>query len=271
MLAASPVLACDTCGDSAPVTNIGGNQNNSSSATANSSANAGATSLNLAPTQGQSQANNVSGVSNPIGQNQNIQINNQQTTSYGFGPGIQCQGASVAVSGYGGVSQVPGYTSSNAYGLNVALVTPVGGSAFKSCNALAAEITRQHSLDTCLTIFRAGYEIDQNVDPALFSRCSVLRKPVAVVVPPQPAPAPLTIVRTQVVEHRVYVPAPEVACANVSSAEIHGLVAREKYLVRHRLGVKSTRELTSIRHQLDAVCNQDMVSRLLDANGSQLP
>jgi hypothetical protein len=73
-----------------------------------------------------------------------VQINNNQTTSFGFGNGIVCQGASVAVSGYGGISQVPGYTSSNSYGLNVSLVTPLGGHASSSCNELSSQIVIQH-------------------------------------------------------------------------------------------------------------------------------
>ena len=92
-----------------------------------------------------------------------------------------------------------------------------------------------------------------------------------VTTPPAPIPTPVTFIRTKVIEHRIYIQAPEVTCANVSPAEIHGLVAREKYMMRHRLGETSTQELTHIRHQLDKVCNQNMVSRLMDDNGSFLP
>ena len=77
-----------------------------------------------------------------------------------------------------------------------------------------------------------------------------------------------------VVEHTtVKVVHQEEACdGTLSQDDIYTLVDRQKYLMRHHLGIKSNTELTHIRHTLDKVCNQRLVSQALDdLNAANLP
>lgn len=272
IMAASPVLACDTCGDTSsnPTTTNVGTVNNGASSNANAtSANGYNTTVNTP----QNTTNNVSGVSNPISTNQNYQINNNLVSQVSFGGGVQCQSTSLALSGYDGSSNTVGYAKNNAYGLAASLIVPIGGKVNSNCAALSNEILLQRQIGTCTEIFRDGFDIDKDVAPELFARCSVLRRHPVVVVAPPPTPVPVTVVRT-VVERVPYVVTRQVAMSCDSATtptQIRHLVAREKFLMHHTLGVVSRRELTQIRHRLDRVCNQDLVSQALDGGNQKLP
>lgn len=271
-------LACEACGNSsvgslpttigAPSTINNGGSNSSATATS-------ANGYNTSVTTPQTQTNNVSGTSNPIGSNTNIQVNNQQTSQYGFGAGIQCQGASLGISGYDGRTTSVGYTGSSAYGLNAALILPLGGRVSNNCATLSTEIVLQRKLDTCLTILRNGFEVNPDVDADLARQCSVLRRPVVVapVIITKEVPVVHTVIqRVPYVEIQQKIVPMVLSCdVSMTPVKIHQMVARVKYLMKHKLGPVGRKELSVLRVKLATGCNQDLVSRLLDANGSYLP
>ena len=104
------------------------------------------------------------------GVNANIQQNNQSGWPYGFGPGIQCPGPTVALGAFGsGVGG--GYGGALNYGVAIALVVPLGGRLAIACEDLGQEIARQRQLDTAINLARACARFQQEritVDVSVF-------------------------------------------------------------------------------------------------------
>ena len=108
----------------------------------------------------------------PIGgTNSNYQINQQATSVYGFGPGINCPTPELAMGIFGGgagANYDGGYDSStNNYGATLMFSMPLGGDIGNSCKELAREIATQRQLDTkltmikqCAAIAKAGIKVD---------------------------------------------------------------------------------------------------------------
>lgn len=91
------------------------------------------------------------------GNNSNYQINNSYDTTYGFAPGIYCRTPSfnIGIYGSGAGSGSYGYdTYGNNFGVVAGLNLPIGGSIGRSCEELAAEITKQRQLDTTLNFIK---------------------------------------------------------------------------------------------------------------------
>lgn len=117
----------------------------------------------------------------PVGGiNNNTQINNSQSTDYGFAPGIFCRSPSFSLGAYGGSSNNDGYYSSlnsASYGAVVALNIPLPTETDSLCRALAREIVLQRQLDTslnivkqCALLSKEGIIFDPQVFPE-FERC----------------------------------------------------------------------------------------------------
>jgi len=120
----------------------------------------------------------ASGVVNqsPVGGvNSNYQINNSQSTDYGFAPGIFCRGANFSVGGYGSGVNTNLYnygSTSNNFGAIALITLPLGGAIQENCKALAKEIVKQRQLDTaynlikiCGALRKEGIKLDYEVFP----------------------------------------------------------------------------------------------------------
>jgi len=92
------------------------------------------------------------------GVNSNYQINNSQSTDYGFAPGIYCRGANFSIGGYGGGVNNNSYggvdANSSDYGAIAMFTIPIGGSVQDSCKSLAKEIVKQRQLDTAYNMIK---------------------------------------------------------------------------------------------------------------------
>ncbi len=127
------------------------------------------------------------GVSNPVGQNTNVQVNNSYAGMNSFGVGIQCATPYLAAGVYNnntnvnnginvGASNNAG--SNNSLGATVQLVVPVGGKQQSNCTALSDEIVKQRQLDTQMTLIqrcadfaKAGISLDSRVYPEVAAAC----------------------------------------------------------------------------------------------------
>ena len=110
-----------------------------------------------------SQTNEGTIIQAPSGGSQtNINQNNSYNSTYGFGIGISCPTASIGGAAFTGSSNAyAGGFSSDAttFGGGVGFVIPLGGSIGESCKKLAAEIARQRTLDTQVTLIKTCVEL----------------------------------------------------------------------------------------------------------------
>ena len=131
------------------------------------------------------------GVSNPVGENTNVQVNNSYSGMNSFGVGIQCATPYVAAGVYNndtsiygggtpGVPVAPG--ANNTTGVTMQLVVPLGGKQQDNCTALSNEIVKQRQLDTQITLIqrcadfaKAGITLDARIFPQLASACAGVR------------------------------------------------------------------------------------------------
>lgn len=127
------------------------------------------------------------GVSNPVGENTNVQVNNSYSGMNSFGVGIQCATPYFAAGVYNNNTDITGggnINTSNAGGNNTTgatlqFVVPVGGTQGSNCTALSNEIVKQRQLDTQITLIqrcaefaKAGITLDAHVFPQLASVCA---------------------------------------------------------------------------------------------------
>jgi|GEM_PF-6184419 len=126
------------------------------------------------------------GISNPVGQNTNVQVNNSYAGMNSFGVGIECATPYVAAgvynnntsvnNGVAGIANNAG--SNNSLGGTLQFVVPVGGRQQSNCTALSNEIVHQHTLDTQITLIqrcadfaKAGISLDSRVYPEIAAAC----------------------------------------------------------------------------------------------------
>lgn len=127
-------------------------------------------------------------VSNPVGQNTNVQVNNSYAGMNSFGIGIQCATPYLAAGVYNNNTAVNNGTnglgvasnagSNNSLGGTLQFVVPVGGKQQSNCTALSDEVLRQRQLDTQITLIqrcadfaKAGISLDSKVYPELAAAC----------------------------------------------------------------------------------------------------
>jgi hypothetical protein len=133
------------------------------------------------------QATTANSVANPIGQNTNVQVNNNAGGTYGFAPGVVCQGPQIAANAFDANSNVVGYTgSTQTIGGTIGVIIPIANQSYKDCLNLSHEIVAQRQLDTCMSVAKSGFRFDPVVYPDLAKRCAGLVPVVAVVAPPPP-------------------------------------------------------------------------------------
>ncbi len=142
------------------------------------------------------------GVSNPVGENTNVQVNNSYSGMNSFGVGIQCATPYLAagvfnqntdINGGGGIGINTNTGGNNTLGGTLQLVIPFGGQQQANCTALSNEIVKQRQLDTQITLIqrcaefaKAGITLDARVYPELASACVGVKVAVA---PANSAPA----------------------------------------------------------------------------------
>lgn len=140
-----------------------------------------------APTQTVNAPNSSNnGISNPVGQNTNVQVNNSYAGMNSFGVGIECATPYVAAGVYNnntavnngvvGIQNNAG--SNNSLGGTLQFVLPIGGRQQSNCTALSSEILHQRQLDTQITLIqrcadfaKGGISLDPKVYPELASAC----------------------------------------------------------------------------------------------------
>lgn len=133
------------------------------------------------------------GVSNPVGENTNVQVNNNYSGMNSFGVGIQCATPYLAAGVFnnntditGGGVNVSNAGGNNTTGATLQFVIPVGGTQGSNCTALSNEIVKQRQLDTQITLIqrcaefaKAGITLDSRVYPQLASACAGVKVAVA--------------------------------------------------------------------------------------------
>jgi len=125
------------------------------------------------------------GVSNPVGENTNVQVNNSYSGMNSFGVGIQCATPYLAAGVFNNNTDVSGggvgvsTSGNNTTGATLQFVIPVGGTQGANCTALSNEIVKQRQLDTQITLIqrcaefaKAGITLDARVYPQLASACA---------------------------------------------------------------------------------------------------
>ncbi len=127
------------------------------------------------------------GISNPVGQNTNVQVNNSYAGMNSFGVGIECATPYLAAGLYnnntnvndGGLGASNNAGSNNSLGGTLQYVVPIGGRQQANCTALSNEIVHQHQLDTQITLIqrctdfaKAGVTLDSKVYPEIAAACA---------------------------------------------------------------------------------------------------
>lgn len=157
------------------------------------------------PTTVNAPSSNNNGVSNPVGQNTNVQVNNSYSGMNSFGVGIQCATPYLATGVYDnntavnngtvGVGVANNAGSNNSTGVTMQLIVPFGGTQQSNCTALSNEIVKQRQLDTQITLIqrcadfaKAGITLDARIYPELAVACSGVK--VAMTAPPATSNAP---------------------------------------------------------------------------------
>ena len=114
-----------------------------------------------------SQQNSGSVTLAPSGGTQvNNNVNNAYSSTYSFGPGINCPTPSFAVNAFGGLGE-SGSQQSTSYGGSISYIMPIGGDIGNACRDHVKEITKQRQLDTkvnminvCARFAQQGVTID---------------------------------------------------------------------------------------------------------------
>lgn len=229
----------------------------------------GGSNANATANPNNNQSTTSNAVANPLGQNTNVQVNNNSGGDYGFGGGIKCQGATIAANAFQANSAVSGYIgSTNTYGGTVGIIIPMGGPSYRNCVALSAEILTQRRLDTCLTVVKnlPGYKFDPAVFPEQAHYCNGL-------IPPPSAPAavaPQVKVIERVVKKIVEVPAPSppiqpvpktIYLSNFTPPSCRPDIHRDRDLralhkMRHQLRTyHPSKEFIALHKKLSKACN----------------
>lgn len=181
------------------------------------------------------------GVSNPVGQNTNVQVNNSYAGMNSFGVGIECATPYLAAGVFNNNTTVGGGIASasnannNSLGGTLQFVVPIGGKQQSNCTALSDEIVHQHQLDTqitliqrCADLLKAGIKVDATRYPEIAAACDGVHVSA---VPATTAALPMTpTVQTVTVPKLVVYREPAQAapkCRSVSSPN-----ARERKLAQ---------------------------------------
>ena len=143
------------------------------------------------------------GVSNPVGENTNVQVNNNYTGMNSFGVGIQCATPYLAAGVFnqntnvGGGGVVSSTGGNNTTGGTLQFVVPVGGKQQSNCTALSNEIVHQRQLDTQITLIqrcadfaKAGITLDAKVYPELAAACQGVKVSASSTNAPSAPPSP---------------------------------------------------------------------------------
>ncbi len=165
------------------------------------------------------------GVSNPVGQNTNVQVNNSYAGMNSFGVGIECATPYLAAGLFnnnttvGGGDAAASNANNNSVGATLQYVLPVGGRQQTNCTALSSEILHQHQLDTQITLIqrcadfaKAGITLDPKVYPELAAACvgvhvSMTSTPAVGQLPVSSPPVVQTVTVPKLVVYREPAPA----------------------------------------------------------------
>ena len=144
----------------------------------------GALAQTVPPTTVNSPQSTNNGVSNPVGQNTNVQVNNSYAGMNSFGVGIECATPYLAAGLFNNNTNVGGgvgasAANNNSLGGTLQYVVPVGGRSQSNCTELSSEILRQRQLDTQITLIercadfaKAGIKLDSAVYPQIAAACA---------------------------------------------------------------------------------------------------
>lgn len=218
------------------------------------------------------QSNN-NGVSNPVGQNTNVQVNNSYAGMNSFGVGIECATPYLAAGLFnnnttvGGGAAATSNANNNSVGATLQYVLPVGGKQQTNCTALSSEILHQHQLDTQITLIqrcadfaKAGITLDSRVYPELAAACVGVHVAVTATPTvgqlPTAAPAVQTVTVPKLVVYRE--PAPPASSCRVSqratAQQRHLAQAIENGLREGNISKARARILARQLQELQAAC-----------------
>lgn len=226
-----------------------------------------------APTQTVNAPNSTNnGISNPVGQNTNVQVNNSYAGMNSFGVGIECATPYVAAGVYNNNTSVNNGTigipsnagSNNSLGGTLQFVLPIGGRQQSNCTSLSSEILHQRQLDTQITLIqrcadfaKAGITLDPKVYPELASACvGVHVSPAAPASTSMVTPAVQTVTVPKLVVYKE--PAvPVRKCAD----GFHPLSGRDKRLaaawkdsIKHKLTKQGAKLAAEYLRELQSDC-----------------
>lgn len=218
-------------------------------------------------------------VSNPVGQNTNVQVNNSYAGMNSFGIGIQCATPYLAAGVYNNNTSVNNGTtnlgvannagSNNSLGGTLQFVVPVGGKQQSNCTQLSTEILHQRQLDTQITLIqrcadfaKAGITLDSKVFPELAAACvGVHVNPNAAQTSMVPSPAPTTVTVPKLV---VYQEPPKKQ--GLCDAGYHAPSMRDKKLIsawkssmKHKLTQKGAKLAAEYLRELQSDCVDPVV------------
>lgn len=214
------------------------------------------------------------GVSNPVGQNTNVQVNNSYAGMNSFGVGIECATPYLAAGVFNNNTSVGGSSAATASGANnnslgatLQYVLPVGGRQQTNCTALSSEILHQRQLDTQITLIqrcadfaKAGITLDAKIYPELAAACvgvhvSAASTPSVGQLPPSP-PAVQTVTVPKLVVYREPAP-PAPVChrsQRATAQQRHLAQAIENGLRARTISKARARILARQLQELEAAC-----------------
>lgn len=188
-----------------------------------------------------------------------VQVNNNYSGAFSFGPGITCQTPQIAINGYGQNQFGGGGPNVGLNGATVGLIIPLGGSTQRDCRALSSEIVKQRQLDTqftliskCVEFAKMGVTINPAIYPDLAKSCAGISPAVTVV------------------QKTVYVAAPPVIkhlsnfapkCKSITAARKVALLAALKADTRRHLSSAQLAEDSAYMTELQEACvpNREIV------------
>lgn len=209
-------------------------------------------------------------VSNPVGQNTNVQVNNSYAGMNSFGIGIECATPYLAAGVYNNNTAVnngnTGLVSNNAgsnnsLGGTLQFVLPIGGKQQSNCTALSDEILKQRQLDTQITLIqrcadfaKAGITLDARVYPELAAACVGVH-----VTPSQTSMVPPPVQTVTVPKLVVYQDPPKrvVACGDgyhKPTPHDKRLMSAWKSSMHRKLTVKGAKLAAEYLRELQADC-----------------
>lgn len=211
------------------------------------------------------------GISNPVGQNTNVQVNNSYAGMNSFGVGIECATPYLAAGVYNNNTSVNnGITgvannagSNNSLGGTLQFVLPVGGKQQSNCTALSDEIVHQHQLDTQITLIqrcadfaKAGINLDSRVYPEIAAACVGVRVTPGSQSTSMAPPAIQTVTVPKLVVYKE--PAkPVIACAagyRTPNNRDKRLIAAWKAGIRHKLSSQGAKMVAEYMRELQSDC-----------------